>query len=68
MMMNDLLQIQNEMKSPKGRTRPRHADNEVLDDDVSDDQYHWLGLPVNYSPYHPGYTTNHWLMVFRSTA
>ena len=66
--MNDLLQIQNEMKSPKGQTRPHHADNEVLDDEVSGDQNPWLGISVNYSPYHSGYTTSHWLMVFRSTA
>jgi hypothetical protein len=54
------------MDSPDGQARSHLADEELQDDEVADDQNDWLGVSVNYSPYHPGYTTNHWLMVFRA--
>lgn len=65
-MMNDLLKIQNEMGLPQGQSRPLLADHELDYDEDVDDQSEWLGVPTNYSPYHTGYTTNHWLMVFRA--
>ena len=64
-MMNDLLKIQNEMGLPQGQSRPARADRELDYDEVVDDQSEWLGISTNYSPYHTGYTTSHWLMVFR---
>ena len=65
-MMNDLLKIQNEMGLPQGQSHPPHAAHELDYDEVVDDQSEWLGVPTNYSLYHTGYTTNHWLMVFRA--
>ena len=65
-MMNDLLKIKNEMGLPKGQSSPLRADHEQNDDKDADDQNEPLGVSMIYSPYHPGYTTKHWLMVFRS--
>ena len=65
-MMNDLLKIKSEMGLPQGQSSPLGADHELDYDEVADDQSEWLGVSVNYSPYHTGYTTNHWLMVFRA--
>ena len=64
MMMNDLLQIQNEMRPPEGAVHPRHDEDELQDNEADDAQYGWLEVPVTYSPYHRGYTTKHWLSVF----
>ena len=66
LMMNDLLKIQNEMGLPQGQSRPPRADRELDYDAAVDDQSEWLGISTNYSPYHRGYTTSHWLMVFRA--
>ena len=64
--MNELLQIQKGLGSSRGNPWPRHMDDEGLEDDeprhVAKD---WLILPVNYNLYHKGYTTKHWLSVFR---
>ena len=65
-MMNDLLKIQSEMGLPQGQSRRLSTDHDLDCDEVVDDQSEWLGVPTNYSPYHTGYTTNHWLMVFRA--
>jgi hypothetical protein len=65
-MMNDLLKIQNEMGLPQGQSRPPISDHDLDDDEVVDGQSKWLGVPTDYSSYHTGYTTNHWLMVFRA--
>ena len=65
-MMNDLLKIQNEMGLPQGQSRPLRAGHELDYDEAVDYQGEWLGIPTNYSPYHSGYTTNHWLVVFRA--
>ena len=65
-MMNDLLKIQNEMGLPQGQSRPLRKDHDSAYDEVDEDQSKWLGVPTNYSSYHTGYTTNHWLMVFRA--
>ena len=64
-MMKDLLKIQNEMGLPQGQSRSPRADHELDDDEVVYDQNKWSGIPTNYSSYHTGYTTSHWLMVFR---
>ncbi len=65
-MMNDLMKIQNEMGSPKGQSHSPRSDVELDDQEVVNDQSEWLGVSTNYSLYHTGYTTNHWLMVFRA--
>ena len=65
-MMNELLKIQNEMGLPQGQSRPSHADRELDYDEAVDNQSEWLGISTKYSPYHTGYTTSHWLMVFRA--
>ena len=64
--MNDLLKIQNEMGLPQGQARLPRADYELDSNEVDGDQTEWLGVSINYSPYHTGYTTNHWLTVFRA--
>ena len=65
-MMNDLLQIQKDLGAPQREPRrPLTSDEEL---DASEDGYEprdWLAMPVNHSRYHKGYTTNHWLSVFR---
>ena len=65
-MMRDLLKIQNVMGWPEGQARPIRADLELDYDEVVDGQSECLGVSTNYSPYHTGYTTNHWLRVFRA--
>jgi hypothetical protein len=48
-------------------SRRRLASDEELD--APEDGYDlgdWLAMPVNHSRYHKGYTTNHWLSVFRA--
>ena len=65
-MMNDLLQIQKDLGAPQREPRRRLTSDEELD--ASEDGYElrdWLAMPDNHSHYHKGYTTNHWLSVFR---
>ena len=61
----DLLKIQNTMDSSGDQARPNLEDDELRYDEDVDNQHDWMGVPVNFSPYHRGYTTHHWLMVFR---
>ena len=65
-MMNDLLQIQKDLGTPQRERRRRLTSDEELD--ASEDGYDsrdWLAMPDKHSNYHRGYTTNHWLSVFR---
>ena len=65
-MMNELLKIQQEMGAPQQRQRSQQAD--VLDEDVVDilaDPNDWVANLPKFGIYHRGYTTNHWLQVFR---
>ena len=65
--MNDLLQIQKDLGASQREPRRRLASNEELDaPEESCDPRDWLAMPVNRSLYHKGYTTNHWLSVFRA--
>lgn len=67
MMMNDLLQIQKDLGAPPREPFSRLESGEELD--ATEDGYDlgdWLALPINHSRYHKGYTTNHWLSVFRA--
>ena len=65
-MMNDLIKIQNERGLPQGQSRLPRPDSEPDSDEVVDDQNELIGVSTQYSPYHTGYTTNHWLTVFRA--
>ena len=65
-MMDDLLQIQKDLGAPHREPRRRLASDEELDaPEDGDDPRDLLAMPVNHSRYHKGYTTNHWLSVFR---
>ena len=66
-MMKDLLQIQKDLGSPQ--REPRRLPTAAEELDASEDGYDprdWLSMPINHSRYHKGYTTNHWLSVFRT--
>ena len=65
-MMNDLLQIQKDLGSPQREPRrlPMAAEELDASEDACDPR-DWLSMPINHSRYHKGYTTNHWLSVFR---
>ena len=66
-MMNDLLQIQKDLGASQREPRRRLASDEELDaPEDGHDLGDWLAMPVNQSLYHKGYTTNHWLSVFRA--
>ena len=65
-MMNDLIQIQKDLGAPQREPRSHLSSDEELDE--SEDGYDprdWLAMPVKHNHYHKGYTTNHWLSVFR---
>ena len=61
----DLLKIQNQMEAPGDHARPYHVDDELHIDEDVEERHDWAGVPYDYSPFHPGYTTKHWLKVFR---
>ncbi|MDB3880326.1 hypothetical protein N9315_04350 [Alphaproteobacteria bacterium] len=66
-MMNDLLQIQKDLGASQREPRRRLASDEELDAlEDGHDPGDWLAMPANHSLYHKGYTTNHWLSVFRT--
>ena len=65
-MMNELLRIQQDMGKPQQQQRRQQA--AVLDEDAADilaDPDDWVADLPKYGIYHRGYTTNHWLQVFR---
>lgn len=65
-MMNELLKIQQDMGAPQHRQRLEQA--AVLDEDAADilaDPNDWVADLPKFGIYHRGYTTNHWLQVFR---
>lgn len=66
-MMNDLLQIQKDLGAPPRESRQRRVSGDDME--TNEDGYDpkdWLAMPVNHCRYHKGYTTNHWLSVFRA--
>ena len=66
-MMDDLLQIQKDLGALPREPRRRltsDEESEAPEDDY--DPRDWLAIPANHSRYHKGYTTNHWLSVFRA--
>ena len=65
-MMNELLKIQQDMGAPQ-QHQPRRQ-NAVHDAEESDswaDPNDWVADLPKFNIYHRGYTTNHWLQVFR---
>ena len=65
-MMNELLKIQQDMGAPQQQKSRQQA--AVLDDgeaEISADPNDWLADLPKFGMYHRGYTTNHWLQVFR---
>ena len=64
--MNDLLQIQKDLGSSQREPRRLLTSDEEFDKSADGyDPGDWQAMPVNHSRYHKGYTTNHWLSVFR---
>ena len=66
-MMDDFLQIQKDLGAPQREPRRPPASDEELE--ALEDGYDpgdWLAMSLNCSRYHKGYTTNHWLSVFRA--
>ena len=67
-MMNDLLQIQKGLGSSKHDPWPSHVDDEELEEgELGLDARNLDTLPATYNLYHKGYTTKHWLSVFRAS-
>ena len=65
-MMNELLKIQQDMGAPQQQQRRNQV--AVRDEDEADiwaDPNDWVADLPTYGIYHRGYTTNHWLQVFR---
>ena len=66
-MIKDLLQIQKGLRSSRDNPWPHHANADELEEDALE---HYapesVVLQVNYSLYDKGYTTKHWLSVFRA--
>jgi len=65
-MMNELLKIQQDMGAPQQQQRRHQA--AVRDEDEADilaDPNDWVADLPKFGIYHRGYTTNHWLQVFR---
>ena len=66
-MMNELMHIQKELgHSPQPRTMHRTDPDEDQRSENGYDLLDWLASPVDNSRFHVGYTTNHWLEVFRA--
>ena len=66
-MMNELLKIQQDMSTTQQQHRRQKAD--VREEDEADqlaDPNDWVADLPNFGFYHRGYTTKHWLQVFRS--
>ena len=66
--MNELLKIQQDMSAPQQQQQQRQQKPLVDDDDDAGDwadPNDWLADLPKFGLYHRGYTTNHWLQVFR---
>ena len=65
-MMNELLKIQRDLGTPQ--QQQRHQQAAVPDEDTANilpDPNDWLADLPKFGIYHRGYTTTHWLQVFR---
>jgi hypothetical protein len=67
-MMNELLKIQQDMAAPQRQQQQRQQKSPGDDDDAGNwaDPNDWLADLPKFDVYHRGYTTNHWLQVFRA--
>ena len=68
--MNELLKIQQDMAAPQQQQQQQRQRQQKSSDDDGDaghwaDPNDWLADLPNFGFYHRGYTTNHWLQVFR---
>ena len=66
--MNELLKIQQDMAAPQQQQQQQRQQKSPGDDDDAGnwaDQNDWLADLPKFGLYHRGYTTNHWLQVFR---
>ena len=65
--MNDLIKIQQDMASPKQQHQQRQKVASVDEEDASvrADPNDWIADLPGFGLYHRGYTTSHWLQVFR---
>ena len=65
-MMNDLLQIQKGLSSSQSDSWHSHGRNDELEEDELEALTpHCFASSANYNLYNKGYTTQHWLSVFR---
>ena len=65
-MMNELLKIQQDMGAPQQQQRLRQAAVPDVDEAaILADPNDWVADLPKFGIYHRGYTTNHWLQVFR---
>jgi len=65
-MINDLLKIQQDMGAPQhyaGRRQKDARDDQEASEWGNPDD--WVANVPKFSLYHNGYTTQHWLQVFR---
>ena len=66
-MLNELMHIQKELgQSPQPRQMRRADSDDEQRPEESYDPLDWLASPFDNSRFHVGYTTNHWLEVFRA--
>ena len=65
-MMNELLKIQQDMGTPQQQhRRDKAALRDENEPDILADPNDWVADLPKFGIYHHGYTTNHWLQVFR---
>ena len=65
-MMNELLKIQQDMGAPQQQQhRKQAAVSEEEEAYNMPDPNDWVANLPKFGVYHCGYTTNHWLQVFR---
>jgi hypothetical protein len=65
-MMNELLKIQQDMGAPQQQQRRKQiAARDEDEADILADPNDWVADLPKFGIYHRGYTTNHWLQVFR---
>ncbi len=65
-MMNDLLKIRQDMGAPQQQQRRKQiAARDEDEADILADPNDWVADLPKFGIYHRGYTTNHWLQVFR---
>ena len=64
-MMSELLKIQQDLGAPQQQRRQQAAADDDGEADTLADPNDWVANFPKFGIYHRGYTTNHWLQVFR---